>query len=135
METIMTMRRNIKRDARRIEQIKRDRIGRFKKSECISLREAIRWITIKLQWAFALVSIAAIAFILITPPKMINPLLSIETVKVAEAKENNSNSIQAEVEEDTLDRRIENCWAKGWTPGVLERGFVCAAPAVELDQK
>lgn len=115
-----------------IKKIKRDRVGRFSKTQIITLREAINWTFRKGQWAFALTSLAFITFILIKPIEQFNPLLGAETFQVREVNAKENPKVKAE---DTLDQRIEECWAKNWQPGVLETGFVCAAPAVDLHQK
>jgi hypothetical protein len=129
MDTYMSMRRQILKDRKRIEKYNRNNRGRFTKTQ-MTFREEITWGNRKLQWIFSLASLVFITFILLKPIELYNPLISIETVKSVEAAmPSNSN------EEADLENRIEECWNRGWIPGVLETGFVCAAPAVELSTK
>jgi len=127
METYMSMRRQIKRDAKRIEQIKRDRIGRYTKKEK-QYQEMFR----NIQMVFAVLFLLAFGFIIVKPIEMHNPVVGIETIH---AEEKPAMLIIPIDQADQTDRRIEECWAKGHTPGVMAKGFQCVAPAVEVSVK
>jgi len=58
-----------------------------------------------------------------TSVELLNPFIGVETTY---AMSFNSNSIQAEIKEDT---RVQDCTKQGGDPLILDDGFECALPA------
>ena len=106
--------------------------GMYKKQQELNLRPYITKGFRGLQWLFSGVALVGLAYILVVPFPLHNPLVGIETIH---AEEKPAMLIIPIDQADQTDRRIEECWAKGYTPGVMAKGFQCVAPAVEVSVK
>lgn len=141
METVSMLRRQIKKDAKRIEKIKRDKVGKFakttnKEKEVIFGRRTCFWTAIGLIVVFTSIVLdpnivkKSVEHIkdqrraeMTAPVELLNPFIGVETTY---AMSFNSNSIQAEIKEDT---RVQDCTKQGGDPLILDDGFECALPA------